>query len=65
MAICRVNVRPYTDTQSEVTVELLKRPNDPSGKNPLLAVIGNKLFGLSDAPFLESTPNTLRFLAPR
>lgn len=64
VVISGVSVRPYTDTQSEVMVQLSTEPNDGTGKNPLLAVIGNKLFGLSDAPFLERTPKKLRFVAP-
>ncbi len=62
--ICRVVVRPYSDTESEVTVNLEKIPKDPARHNPLVALIGGKLFGLSDSPFLSGEPSSLRFVAP-
>jgi hypothetical protein len=63
VVICRVSVDPYTDTQSLVTIILKKSPPDPARRNPLVVLIGSKLFGLSDTPFLAATRYGIRFIA--
>jgi len=64
VVVCRVSVDSYTDTQSLVTIVLKKSPADPARKNPLVALIGSKVFGLSDAPLTAATRYGLRFIAP-
>jgi hypothetical protein len=46
-----------------VTIKLQKMPIDPARRNPLVALIGSKVFGLSDAPFLTAKDDTLSFIA--
>jgi hypothetical protein len=51
-----VTVKPFKDGSSLVRVQLSKAmPYEPT--NPDVMVIGNKAFGLRDAPFYERTPD--------
>ena len=51
-----VTIKPFKDGSSLVRVQLPgAMPYEPG--NPDLMVIGNKVFGLRDAPFYERTPD--------
>jgi hypothetical protein len=59
-------VRPYSDTQVEVTVPIWQCMDVGSISAPTIYVVvmGGKAFGLSDAPFKSSSADHLTFVVP-
>jgi hypothetical protein len=58
-----VEVKPFNDTTSLVTLSLA--PGDaPVTDQPDVALIGNRAFGLRDAPFYERTDDYVKLLVP-
>jgi len=69
LKIGSVQISPFNETNDEVIVNMDLVPDGLSpASNPLVALVGNKLFGLSDSPFeLRQAKDgkwSLRFLAP-
>jgi hypothetical protein len=58
--------KTYSDTLVEVTVPIWQclEVHPDGGPYPLVAIVGGKAFGLSDAPFKSLTLKELTFLAP-
>jgi len=62
--IGQVTVAPYSDTASLVTISLIQGGEIfPTGLNPVV-VVGNQVYGLSDAPFKSETANEIVVVVP-
>ncbi|MDR3748648.1 MAG: hypothetical protein P4M04_10910 [Acidobacteriota bacterium] len=63
--IGEVTPRPYSDTSSLLHIKLNQGGEIyPNGKNPLVVLIGDNLYGLSDAPFHSQTPEEITVVVP-
>ena len=60
-----VTLSPYSDTASLLHIALSQGGEIyPEGKNPLVVLIGDKLYGLSDAPFKNQTTQEITVVVP-
>ncbi len=64
----KATAKPFSDSQSEVTITLENPPADFSkpgaSLNPVVVLVGDQVFGLRNAPFRSRSETSITFLAP-